>query len=63
MWGQDGSTANFGTSTSDAGRGGAAEARRDPAITKDPIATSKIPVLTQDFRFKFMNLILLVVAL
>src|ERR1700732_1395556 len=56
--GQDGSTANFGTST-DAGRGGAAEAWRDPAITNATTATKAIPALTHNFRFTFIILILL----
>src|ERR1700731_3669313 len=56
--GQDGSTTNFGTSTSDAGRGGAAEAWCDP-ITNDTTAIKTMPALTQNFRLAFTILILL----
>src|ERR1700680_5106704 len=59
MCGQDASTTNFGTSTLDAGRGGAAEARCDPAITNATTAAKKIPALTHNFRFTFIILILL----
>src|SRR5580700_9931811 len=45
MCGQDGSTTNFGTSTLLAGRGGAAEIRRDPAIISVTIAAITIPAL------------------
>src|ERR1700675_1604414 len=62
MCSQDGSTANFGTSTSDAGRGGAAEAWCDPAITNAKNAIKTIPVLTHNFRFTFMIRILLSVS-
>src|ERR1700676_386744 len=58
--GQDGSTANFGTST-DAGRGNAAETWRDPAITNGTTATNTMPALAHKFRFTFMILILLFV--
>src|SRR6266404_484406 len=59
MCGQDGSTSNFGTSTLDAGRGGVAEARCDPAITNAATATKTIPALTHNVRFTFITLILL----
>src|ERR1700730_13485766 len=59
MCGQDASTTNFGTSTLDAARGGAAEARCDPAITNTTTATKTIPALTDNFRFTFIILILL----
>jgi len=62
MCGQDGSTTNFGTSTFDGGRGGAAEAQCDPAITNAPTAAKTIAALNHKFRFKFIMRILLFVS-
>jgi len=45
MCGQDGSTTNFGTSTLSAGRGGAAEVRRDPAIANATTTARTMPAL------------------
>jgi len=50
MCGQDGSTTNFGTSTLD-GRGGAAEAQCDAAITSAPTAAKAMAALNHKFRF------------
>ena len=61
MCGQDGSTTNFGTSTFDAGRGGVAEARCDPAIPNATIATETLAAANHKFRFKFIIRILLFV--
>src|SRR3984893_12683983 len=47
MCGQDGSTTNFGTSMLLAGRGGAAEIRRDPAIISVTIAAITTPALAE----------------
>jgi hypothetical protein len=58
MCGQDGSTTNFGTSTVDAGRGGAAEAWCDPAVTNVTIAATTIPTLAHHLGFTFIALIL-----
>src|SRR3979490_661489 len=59
MCGQDGSTTNFGTSTMDAGRGGAAEVRHNPAIANATTATPTMPALTYNFLFAFIILSLL----
>src|ERR1700688_3524684 len=45
MCGQDGSTTNFGTSTLVAGRGGAAEGRREPAIVNANNTVKTTPAL------------------
>src|ERR1700730_15395448 len=63
MCGQDGSTTNFGTSTLDAGRGGAAEAWCDPGVTNVATATKTIPTLTHEFGFRFIILILPLISL
>src|SRR6266853_2177749 len=63
MCGQDGSTTNFGTSRLDAGRGGAAEAWCDPAITNVTTATKTTPRLTHGFGFRFIILILLLISM
>src|ERR1700675_4125455 len=63
MCGQDGSTTNFGTSTLDAGRGGAAEAWCDPAVTNVTTAITTIPTLMHEFGFTFIKLILLLLSL
>src|ERR1700726_4686339 len=58
MCGQDGSTANFGTSTLEAGCWGAAAVRCDPAITIATIATKTIPAVTHCFWFTFIRMTL-----
>src|ERR1700752_1079858 len=59
MCGQDGSTTNFGTSTLDAGRGGVAEARCDPAIVNPAPPKKTMPALRHNFRFSLITLLLL----
>src|ERR1700681_2090691 len=48
MCGQDGSTTNFGTSTLDAGRGEAAEVRREPTMTNARITAKTMPAITDN---------------
>jgi hypothetical protein len=55
MCGQDGSTANFGTSTFDARRGGLAEARCDPAIPSATTAAKATTALNHKFRLDFIS--------
>jgi hypothetical protein len=62
MCGQDGSTTNFGTSTFDAGRGGVAEARCDPAIPNTTTTAKTMAALNHKFRFRFIMRILLLVS-
>src|ERR1700674_3482125 len=56
MCGQDGSTTNFGTSTLDAGRGGAAEAWCDATITN--ITTAATTILRHKYNFGFTFILL-----
>jgi hypothetical protein len=61
MCGQDGSTANFGTLTSDAGLGGAADALCDPTIPNVSAPDKTIPAVTHKLSFTPITLSLSVV--